>query len=199
MIEEATARSASFHRDCQRFSDDVVALRFPPGQFPVGTHDELYGFLQTFPSLLERTLLHVATGEFLDVPDPPLPNLLEDARVLVVHALPILPQGLSASRRGPRQPLHCCTARAHLREPASSGRRERVETPGAVDRLDLPSLADCGANTKGSDSRSPYVPDYVGRGERSRTSDLLVPNEAEGESPKVSPGPKSFSRNEEAG
>jgi len=58
MIEEATARSASFHRDCQRFSDDLVALRFPPGQFPVGTHDELYGFLQTFPSLLERTLLH---------------------------------------------------------------------------------------------------------------------------------------------
>jgi len=57
-----------------------------------------------------------------------------------------------------------------------------VENPGAVDRLDLPSLGESGsrvvANKKGSDSRSPYVPDYVGRGERIRTSDLLVPNQA---------------------
>ncbi len=45
------------------------------------------------------------------------------------------------------------------------------------------------ANTKGSDSRSPDVPDYSGRGERIRTSDLLVQNDPEGESPKVSPDP----------
>jgi integrase len=57
-----------------------------------------------------------------------------------------------------------------------------VENPDAVDRLDGPSLGQSGsktvANAKGSDSRSPYVTDYVGRGERIRTSDLLVPNQA---------------------
>jgi hypothetical protein len=42
------------------------------------------------------------------------------------------------------------------------------------------------ANAKGSDSRSPYVTDYVGRGERIRTSDLLVPNHPGEESPQVS-------------
>ena len=57
-----------------------------------------------------------------------------------------------------------------------------VENPEAVDRLDLPSLGESGsravANNKGSDSRSPYLTDYSGRGERIRTSDLLVPNQA---------------------
>ncbi len=56
-------------------------------------------------------------------------------------------------------------------------------------RNTVPSRLREAANTKGSDSRSPDVPDYSGRGERIRTSDLLVQNDPEGESPKVSPDP----------
>ncbi len=57
-----------------------------------------------------------------------------------------------------------------------------VDNPGAVDSLDQPTLGPNGsrvvANGKGTRWGSPYVADESGRGERIRTSDLLVPNQA---------------------
>jgi hypothetical protein len=48
------------------------------------------------------------------------------------------------------------------------------------------------ANAKGSDSRSPYVTDYVGRGERIRTSDLLVPKPSSGSFQDVPQSSRTF-------
>jgi hypothetical protein len=64
-----------------------------------------------------------------------------------------------------------------------------VDNPGAVDSVDDgpatvqeavagESGSTEAANTKGSRSGSPYLADDSGRGERIRTSDLLVPNQA---------------------
>ena len=62
------------------------------------------------------------------------------------------------------------------------GKWPPVDKPGAVDRLDSPELPQTGskavANEKGSRQGSPYVTHKIGRGERIRTSDLLVPNQA---------------------
>jgi len=61
------------------------------------------------------------------------------------------------------------------------GRWLPVDNPGAVDNLDEPPLSRSGsrvvANTKRTRSGSPCVADEGGRGERIRTSDLLVPNQ----------------------
>ena len=57
-----------------------------------------------------------------------------------------------------------------------------VDNPGAVDSLDNAPLDQNGsravANTKGTHAGPRYVVDETGRGERIRTSDLLVPNQA---------------------
>ena len=60
-----------------------MALRIEPGQIPIGLHDKLNDFLQALASLLERSLLNVATGQFLSVPDPPAFYLFEHAGVAV--------------------------------------------------------------------------------------------------------------------
>lgn len=57
-----------------------------------------------------------------------------------------------------------------------------VDNPDAIDSFDRPTLGRSGrskavANGTGSRSGSPHVTDEVGRGERIRASDLLVPNE----------------------
>jgi hypothetical protein len=67
-----------------------MALGLAPGQFPVGLKNVLNGFPQGNLSLVDRPLLNVAARELLCVSDPPLPNLLEDAGIPILHT-PIVP------------------------------------------------------------------------------------------------------------
>ena len=58
-----------------------------PGQLSIGLRNELDGFFQAVSRLLQAALLNVAARKLLDVPAPPVANLLEDPDVTVVHAI----------------------------------------------------------------------------------------------------------------
>jgi hypothetical protein len=86
-----------------------MPFRLLTSQFPIGLNDGLHGIPQALPGLFLRPFLHVATGQFLDVSDPPLTNALEHGRVTVLHGHIVAPPD-QASSRG-----HACTHQIHGR------------------------------------------------------------------------------------